>query len=190
MILKGDIGSGKSTFLKLMSNQLQVVKGCILINHKKIDTIDLNSLYAHMRYLDQNPVFYQESLMFNLILDNRQKETKMQELLTYFQLDDLIPLLHQKLDLKGGFLSSGQAQLIMIIRALLMDIDVLILDEAFSHVDDIRRDLLLDYLAQLDMIVIIVAHQINVMNNDYDYAIIKEGKLVSEVKHGNRFSNN
>lgn len=190
LVLEGDIGSGKTTFLKLMSNQLQAVKGCILINHKNIESIDLNSLYAHMRYLDQNPVFYQESLMFNMILDNQQKEMKMLELLTYFQLDDLISLLHHKLDLKGGFLSSGQAQLIMIIRALLMDIDVLILDEAFSHVDRIRRELLLAYLDQLDMIVIIVAHQINVVNNDYDYAIIKEGKLVSEVKHGNRFSDN
>ena len=75
-------------------------------------------------------------------------------------------------------------------KAIYSDVDVLILDEAFSHVDAARVQLLLSYLSSLDKIVIIVAHQINVMNNDYDYVIIKEGKLVREVKNGNRSSNN
>ena len=190
MVILGDIGCGKSTFLKLVSRQLHAVKGCILVNHKNIETIDLNSFYAHIRYLDQNPVFYEESLLFNMLLDDSLKHSRMLELLDYFQLDFLIPSLSLKLDMKGGFLSAGQAQLIMIIRALLSDVDVLILDEAFSHVDAARVQLLLSYLSSLDKIVIIVAHQINVMNNDYDYVIIKEGKLVREVKNGNRSSNN
>lgn len=181
LVISGDIGSGKSTFLKLVSRQLDVIKGCMMVNHHKMESIDLNSFYAHIRYLDQNPVFYEESLLFNLLLDDRRKQTRMLELLSYFRLEHLIPSLSQKLDLKGGFLSAGQAQLVMIIRALLSDVDVLILDEAFSHVDEMRRDLLLSYLSSLKMIVIIVAHQINVMNNDYDYVIIKEGKIISEV---------
>ena len=52
----------------------------------------------------------------------------MIELLHYFMLDDLVNGLDLKLDEQGGFLSSGQGQLVMIIRALLSEPDVLILD--------------------------------------------------------------
>ena len=187
-ILKGKIGSGKSTFLKLLSGQLSVVKGQVLINQKDISSIELNSLYSRIKYLDKNPVFYNESLEFNMILDNKNNEDKMLELLHYFHLDNLIPCLKQNLDIKGSMLSSGQGQLIMIIRVLLTDIDILILDEAFSNVDEQRRTLLMDYLLKRDIIVIIVSHQINLMNNDYDCVIIEEGKLLSEENYGNRFS--
>lgn len=189
-VLKGKVGSGKSTFLKMITGQLETVKGQILVNHIDLRQIDENSFYERIRYLDKEAVFYQESLRFNMILDDRQKENRMTDLLSYFMLEELLPCLNQKLDIKGGFLSSGQAQLVMIIRALLCDIDVLILDEAFSNVDQQRRELLLDYLANTHMLVIIVSHQIKMMNNDYDYVIIEEGKLKSEGQHGNRFSNN
>ena len=53
-------------------------------------------------------------------------------------LDDLVNGLDLKLDEQGGFLSSGQGQLVMIIRALLSEPDVLILDEAFSNIDQER----------------------------------------------------
>lgn len=189
-VLKGEVGSGKSTFLKMITGQLETVKGQILVNHIDLRQIDENSFYERIRYLDKEAVFYQESLRFNMILDDRQKENRMTDLLSYFMLEELLPCLNQKLDIKGGFLSSGQAQLVMIIRALLCDIDVLILDEAFSNVDQQRRELLLDYLANTHMLVIIVSHQIKMMNNDYDYVIIEEGKLKSEGQHGDRFSNN
>lgn len=187
-VLKGKIGSGKSTFLKLLSGQLSVLKGKILVNGKDIETIDKNSLYARIKYLDKTPVFYNESLQFNMILDNKQNETQMIELLDYFELNDLIPYLKQTIDIKGNHLSSGQAQLVMIIRALLTNIDVLILDEAFSNVDEKRRKLLMDYLKKSHIIVIIVSHQINLVNNDYDCVIIEAGKLLSEGDYGNRFS--
>lgn len=189
-VLKGEVGSGKSTFLKMITGQLETVKGQILVNHIDLRQIDENSFYERIRYLDKEAVFYQESLRFNMILDDRQKENSMTDLLSYFMLEELLPCLNQKLDIKGGFLSSGQAQLVMIIRALLCDIDVLILDEAFSNVDQQRRELLLDYLSNTHMLVIIVSHQIKMMNNDYDYVIIEEGKLKSEGQHGDRFSNN
>lgn len=187
-ILQGKTGSGKSTFLKLLSGQLDAVKGQILINHKDIKDIDKNSLYEHIKYLDKNPVFYHESLEFNMILDHQEKREKMIELLNYFHLDEVIECLSKHLDSQASMLSSGQAQLVMIIRALLCDIDILILDEAFSNIDDHRVKLLFDYLNHLDIILIIVSHQINLMNKKYDCVIIDSGKILSEDSYGNRFS--
>ena len=106
----------------------------------------------------------------------------MIELLHYFMLDDLVNGLDLKLDEQGGFLSSGQGQLVMIIRALLSEPDVLILDEAFSNIDQERLQLF------QKIIVIIVSQQINMMNCQLDCVIIDSGKIVGEEDYGNRFS--
>lgn len=52
----------------------------------------------------------------------------------------------------------------MIIRTLLFKPDVLILDEAFSNIDQERLELLMDYLKKQEMIILVVSHQINMMN--------------------------
>lgn len=188
LFIQGKTGSGKSTLLKLIMNQLQPTKGEIVINGINLQELDLNSYYSHIKYLNKTPVFYKESLRTNMIFDRLFLENKMIELLHYFMLDDLVIGLDLKLDEQGGFLSSGQGQLVMIIRALLSEPDVLILDEAFSNIDQERLQLLINYLSFQKIIVIIVSHQINMMNCQFDCVIIDSGKIVGEEDYGNRFS--
>ena len=188
LFIQGKTGSGKSTLLKLIMNQLQPTKGEIVINGINLQELDLNSYYSHIKYLNKTPVFYKESLRTNMIFDSLFLENKMIELLHYFMLDDLVNGLDLKLDEQGGFLSSGQGQLVMIIRALLSEPDVLILDEAFSNIDQERLQLLINYLSFQKIIVIIVSHQINMMNCQFDCVIIDSGKIVGEEDYGNRFS--
>ena len=188
VFIQGKTGSGKSTLLKLIMNQLQPTKGEIVINGINLQELDLNSYYNHIKYLNKTPVFYKESLRTNMIFDRLFLEDKMIELLHYFMLDDLVNGLDLKLDEQGGFLSSGQGQLVMIIRALLSEPDVLILDEAFSNIDQERLQLLINYLSFQKIIVIIVSHQINMMNYQFDCVIIDSGKIVGEEDYGNRFS--
>ena len=188
LFIQGKTGSGKSTLLKLIMNQLQPTKGEIVINGINLQELDLNSYYSNIKYLNKTPVFYKESLRTNMIFDRLFLENKMIELLHYFMLDDLVNGLDLKLDEQGGFLSSGQGQLVMIIRALLSEPDVLILDEAFSNIDQERLQLLINYLSFQKIIVIIVSHQINMMNCQFDCVIIDSGKIVGEEDYGNRFS--
>ena len=188
LFIQGKTGSGKSTLLKLIMNQLQPTKGEIVINGINLQELDLNSYYSHIKYLNKTPVFYKELLRTNMIFDRLFLENKMIELLHYFMLDDLVNGLDLKLDEQGGFLSSGQGQLVMIIRALLSEPDVLILDEAFSNIDQERLQLLINYLNFQKIIVIIVSHQINMMNCQFDCVIIDSGKIVGEEDYGNRFS--
>ena len=188
LLVAGSTGSGKSTLLKIMMAQLQPIKGDVYINDIPLKEIDLNSYYSHIKYLNKTPVFYKETLKTNLIFDRMYLENQMLELLHYFLLDDLINGLDLKIDEQGGFLSSGQGQLVMIIRALLTKPDVLILDEAFSNIDQERLQLLIDYLSKQNMMVIIVSHQINMVNCNFDCVIIDSGKIVGEEEYGNRFS--
>lgn len=183
--IKGKTGSGKSTLLKIIMGQYEPSKGDIYINNYRLQDIDFNSYYQHIKYLDKTPVFYKETLRTNLIFDRQELEEEMKELLYYFKMETFISALDLYLDEAGGFLSSGQAQLMMIIRALLFKPDVLILDEAFSNIDQERLELLMDYLKKQEMIILVVSHQINMMNCFPDYVIIDSGKIVGEEDYGN-----
>lgn len=176
--LKGDTGAGKSTLLKLLMNYDQLLKGKILINGIDLQKIDVNSLYQKMIYLDKEPIFYRESLRFNLLL-NRHNEKMMNFLLKEFKMEEFINKLDMVISDDGHPLSSGQAQIMMLIRSLLKRPQVLILDEALCNVDETRLMLIMEYLKHLDgkLIVIIVAHQTKLMNELFDYVIIEHGKI-------------
>ncbi|MCB6707192.1 ATP-binding cassette domain-containing protein [[Clostridium] saccharogumia] len=158
--LKGNTGAGKSTLLRLLMKHDDLIKGRILINGIPLVNIDPNSLYQKIIYLDKEPIFYQESLRFNLLLKSK-KNYLLEELLREFAVDQFIDQLEMTIDVEGRPLSSGQQQIMMIIRALILNPDVLVLDEALSNVDDYRVEKILNYLrnCRKEIIVIIVAHQ-------------------------------
>ena len=145
-------------------------------NNVDINKIELSSLYQKIIYLDKEPIFYQESLRFNLLLKSKNEQL-MYQLLKEFELDELIDRLEMIVD--GKPLSSGQRQVIMLIRALLLKPEVLILDEALSNVDDNKVSKILNYLyyKRKEIMVIIVAHQTKIVNQFYDCVIIKGGKI-------------
>ena len=176
--LKGNTGAGKSTLLRLLMKHDDLIKGQILINGIPLVNIDSNSLYQKIIYLDKEPIFYQESLRFNLLLKSK-KNYLLEELLREFAVDQFIDQLEMIIDVEGRPLSSGQQQIMMIIRALILNPDVLVLDEALSNVDDYRVEKILNYLrnCRKEIIVIIVAHQTKLVNQFYDCVIIKDGKI-------------
>ena len=176
--LKGNTGAGKSTLLRLLMKHDDLIKGQILINGIPLVNIDPNSLYQKIIYLDKEPIFYQESLRFNLLLKSK-KNYLLEELLREFAVDQFIDQLEMIIDVEGRPLSSGQQQIMMIIRALILNPDVLVLDEALSNVDDYRVEKILNYLrnCRKEIIVIIVAHQTKLVNQFYDCVIIKDGKI-------------
>lgn len=176
--LQGDTGVGKSTLLKLLMKQDELIKGKILINGVSLTEIDSNSLYQKVIYLDKEPFFYQESLRFNLLMQKNDQQL-LESLLKEFEMTDFLDCLEMMIEVDGRPLSSGQRQIMMIIRALLFKPEVLILDEALSNVDDHKMYKILNYLHNYrkEIIVVIVAHQTKLVNQFYDCAIIKKGKI-------------
>lgn len=176
--LKGDTGAGKSTLLKLLMKHDDLIKGNILINGVSLTRIDSSSLYRKIIYIDKEPIFYQESLKFNLLLKNNNQRL-LEKLLREFELENFIDKLEMMIEIDGKPLSSGQRQIMMIIRALLLKPEVLILDEALSNVDNHKMYKILNYINNYrkEIIVVIVAHQTKLVNQFYDCAIIKDGKI-------------
>ncbi|WP_249030250.1 cysteine peptidase family C39 domain-containing protein [Tannockella kyphosi] len=183
IILSGENGCGKTTLCHLLMGFDQVDSGEVLINGINIQEIDQASLYKRMIYLHKNPAFFHETVLFNIIGYRQELRESAIELLQLFQSNDII----EKLDLimDSDNFSSGQLQLIMLVRAFVINPDVLILDEATSNVDKIKEKLIFDYLEtkQENMIIILISHHTKLVNLDFEYVIIN--KIQKEVGETN-----
>ena len=160
-LIVGTIGSGKTTLSRLICGDLTLQAGEILINGQNLNEYDMRQLKKRIIYLDKEPVFFQESLRFNILL-NSPDEEKMTTLLNLFNQGALISLLDCQLD--QDFLSAGMAQIVMLTRALCNGTDVIILDEALSNIDLPTLEVIVDYLAKSDIIVLMITHNTKLMN--------------------------
>lgn len=179
LVLQGNTGSGKSTLLRLLMGYDLHYTGDIYINDQELRSLDLQSLYQRMGYTNESPTFLHMSLKDNFLCAD---EKRIEKYLKAFRQNELKEMFHIVLSEDGSPLSLGQRQLVAMIRLLCQDYDVLILDEAFSHMDMNLARLVIRYLLKNDenKIYIIVNHQTKLVNKGFDYAIIEKGRLKGE----------
>lgn len=177
-LLQGQTGSGKSTLLKLLMGSDLNYTGDIYINDQELRTIDLKSLYQHIGYTHETPSFLHMSLLDNFLCPDQKK---IQKYLKAFGQEELISMFHLILSEDGSPLSLGQRQVVALIRLLCQNYDVLILDEAFSHMDSKLAQKIIRYLLKNDEhIYIMVNHQTKIVNKNVACAIIEKGRLKSK----------
>ena len=143
--LYGDSGEGKSTIARIMTGLLKPDEGQVLLNNKELwgKTYDRNE-GKRIQMVAQDPV---------VSLDPSLKiRTQINELLRYYKRErDITPLLvslglkEELLDHYPYQISGGEAQRINLLRALLMEPSVLILDEATSMCDTLNQRFIMDY---------------------------------------------
>lgn len=174
--IKGVTGSGKTTLLNLLMGEDETYQGNIYINDLELRNIDLTSLHHHIGYLNETPTFLHMTLKDNFLCSD---EKKIQYYLKALNQEHLRDMFHIVLNEDGSPLSLGQRQIVALIRMLCRDWDILILDEAFSHLDTRLANKVIRYLLKNDKekIYIMVNHQTKIVNKDMECVIIEAGKI-------------
>jgi ATP-binding cassette, subfamily B, bacterial len=154
-ILTGANGSGKSTLLGLLAGVFYSESGLVTANCKKFG------------YIGATPLIFDSTLRENIMYGNElnitdEKILKELKLFNTFK-EKASYDLNKKIDNKS--LSSGQMQKIAFIRALLSDIDVLILDESTANLDDKSRDLIFSILEKKKITIINSTHDADKFRN-------------------------
>ena len=176
--ITGPNGSGKSTFLKLM-------KKLILPNHGKIIYgSEINDSDIALVSQNQRSFFLNLSVKQNLLFFCSLKKTKKIDLeikiKEYLKTFNLV----EKIDAVMSTLSSGQLKKISIIRALLSDPKILLLDEITSNLEEESRNFIADYVCnELNHIqkisIVWTTHYPNEIKEDIEKSyIIKNSNLV------------
>lgn len=125
--LIGESGSGKSTLLKLLAGLDSPSDGEIFFNDLPTSKMQRESLISKIAYMPQAPHLFDTTLDENFSMWNQLDTARLHELLTALNLS---------LDIKSTQkLSRGQLQRLGLIRAVLKDTPILILDEPTAGLD-------------------------------------------------------
>lgn len=160
----GPSGSGKSTLLKLLLGFYEPTKGSLLIDGIPIQQFNKNYLRSFINYIPQNPVLFNRTLYENITYGT--EHSKEEVLKALHQLNIHFNFLERGLDTKlgknGDRLSGGQKQIVLLLRNYFKHSKVLILDEPFSGLDYVNKEIftrLLSILSQ-NRTIIIITHDL------------------------------
>lgn len=202
-INKGDIlaiigpsGSGKSTLLRTLNKLEQKTSGNIYFENKNIDDLDVNKLREKVGMVFQQfNLFSNMTILENLLvaplntkkMQKNQAEKKALDLLEKIGLSD-------KKNSYPKELSGGQKQRIAIIRALMMEPDLILFDEPTSALDpEMVKDVLdlMKDLANDGMTMAIVTHEMEFARQVSNKIIIMDdGEIVEESQNPKEFFEN
>lgn len=185
----GSNGSGKSTFLNLLTGLVEPSDGEILIDGS-IDIMKIKkSWIKNFSYVQQNIFLLNDSIKNNIMFgDNKKIDIeKYNEILSLLNLYEIFKNFPNKLDTIVNIdeinLSGGQKQLISIARALYKDTDIIIFDEANSALDSNYLNILKDLLIKLkkQKTIILVTHETRLLENSFDKIFkINSGNIILE----------
>jgi len=185
-IIYGKSGSGKSTLLNIIMGLIKPNKGNVLfVGGEKIEKYDIESFRRNIGLVTQDSAIFNLSVRDNLSIRNTKvSDSEMIQLIKQFNLETLFPDnqidLSYKIDETSSNLSGGEKQRLALIRELLLNPDILILDEVSSSLDKENVDRIINFLNEIrnTMTIIIVTHQkeyLRIADNSYE---IDSGKIL------------
>ena len=186
-VISGKNGSGKSTLIKLILGELKKDKGIIKLfgidmedfnNFDKIgyvpqvnEAIKVAFPVSAREYVGLN--LYKEFSIFNTI--TKKSKSKIENTFSTLKIKDLI-------DRPFNKLSGGQAQRVMIARALVNNPDILILDEPTVGIDQKSKENFLDLLVYLNtnhnISILMITHEMEILGDYVDKVFkLKDGVI-------------
>lgn len=161
--ITGHTGCGKSTLLNLLTRADDPASGQININYQPIHTFTETALRQSMAVMPQRIHIFSGTLRDNLLLANADaSDDQLNMLLTQMNLQYLCKVAENNLDTwvgEGGrMLSGGEIRRIGMIRVLLQDAPIVLLDEPSEGLDIITEDkvlkVVMDYCAERTLLVV------------------------------------
>ncbi len=182
----GESGCGKSTLLKLIYGLYDLDKGSIFWDDVEVLGPKFNLIPGmdFMKYLAQDfdlMPFITVAENIGKYLSNsypEQKNARIAELLQIVEMTDYA-------NIKAKNLSGGQMQRVALARVLVLEPEVLLLDEPFSHIDNFRKNSLrrklFSYLKEKKITTIFATHDSSdVLSFADEVLVLKDGQLIEE----------
>lgn len=202
LAMVGESGSGKSTIANMVLQLLEPTSGTIKFNGEDVSKFSKKQLFnlrEKMQVVFQNPYgsldpmysiykSIEEPLILHKRGNRKERQKRVAELL------DMVAMPASAMQRFPNELSGGQRQRIAIARAMALNPEVLVLDEAVSALDVLVQDQILKLLQNLqdehNLSYLFITHDLAVVRQSADdVVVLQNGKLVEKDTTENLFRN-
>jgi ATP-binding cassette subfamily B protein len=186
----GESGSGKSTLLKLLMSYYAPTEGRILLDGRNMQDFELTSLRERIGLVSQDAFIFNGTLRDNIALG--RPDATLDEVMAAAQaagLSEFVASLPERyatlIGERGANMSGGQRQRLAIARALLRQPDILIFDEATSHLDTATERAIQENLhtALAGKTVVLVAHRLSTIKDADLIYVLHQGQVAEMGTH-------
>jgi ATP-binding cassette, subfamily B, multidrug efflux pump len=186
----GSTGSGKSTLINIMNRFYDIQSGQILIDDVDIKSYELNAIRKRIAIVLQDVFLFDGTVFENITLkDNTISLDAVIEAAKMIGAHEFILKMPNEYNFKiterGNNLSVGQRQLISFVRALVINPDILILDEATSSIDT-ETELVIQHAIEVlieKRTSIIIAHRLSTIRHADNIMVMDQGHVVEFGNH-------
>jgi ATP-binding cassette subfamily B multidrug efflux pump len=186
----GRTGSGKTTLLKQLLREYPLGQGTIAVSDTPIEQLTMDTVHGWIGYVPQEPILFSKTVKENIMFGRSQgteKELVQALELAAFRKDvEFLPNgLETLVGERGVALSGGQKQRVSIARALYVDPEILMLDDALSAVDakteaEIIRGIRSERAGKTTLIT---THRLSAVQHADWILVLDEGYIVEEGTH-------
>lgn len=179
----GRNGSGKSSLIKSLV-KLEDARGSIEIDGININDMTDPSFKGLISYIPQNPVLFDDTVMQNIKYGNAKVfDEEVYKASRDLGIHDSIVRLRNgystRVGEQGKLLSGGERQKILILRALIRESPILIMDEATASLDKHSEQKIFESIMEKDeLTVIAIVHNLELLNMFSKILLIDNGSLV------------
>ncbi|HHU24768.1 MAG: ABC transporter ATP-binding protein [Bacilli bacterium] len=186
----GPTGSGKSTMIRQLLREYNVLGGEILIDGIDIKEFNTDDVHDLIGYVPQDHILFRRSVDDNILIGNPRasaRDVHRAVALADFNKDlkELPYGLETMVAEYGGSLSGGQRQRLSIARALVRDPEILILDDSLSAVDALTEANIIKNLkeARQGKTNIIIAHRFSAVTMADEILVVENGRITNRGIH-------
>jgi ABC-type multidrug transport system, ATPase and permease components len=188
--LVGKTGAGKTTLLKLFMREYDSYDGVIQFGEHGMKDYTLDALLQSIGYVPQDHFLFSMTIRDNIRFANpRLSQEKIEQAAQLADIDADIKQFPEGYDTlvgeRGVSLSGGQKQRLSIARALVVEPELLILDDALSAVDAKTEEAILSNLKayRQNKTTIISAHRLSSVMHAQEILVIDEGRISERGTH-------
>ncbi|MFH0729864.1 MAG: ABC transporter ATP-binding protein [Pseudomonadota bacterium] len=186
----GPTGAGKTSIINLVIRFHDPTSGRVLINDSDLSRLPAESFLQKIALVPQDPFLFAGTIRENILQGiEGVSDEKMAFILAASNCTRLVDRFPEGLDAVlpsgGGAISSGERQLISIARAFARNPEVIILDEATSHIDSQTEQHIQEALGNLlkNRTAIVVAHRLATVRHLDRILVIHKGRIIETGSH-------
>ena len=186
----GPTGAGKTTIINLLMRFYDVDKGEIRVDGQPIRSLTRASLRKAYAMVLQDTWLFTGTIFDNIAYGKKDAtEAEVVAAAKAAHIHSYISRLpdgyRTVLSDNGAGISKGQKQLLTIARAMLLDANMLILDEATSNVDTRTEQQIQAAMRELmqDKTCFVIAHRLSTIRNADNILVMRNGRVVEQGTH-------